>query len=352
MALNRRRVGVENLESRRLLAILADVPFANADRLESDVAVIRVVTAESVRAGKASHEAEAVDENLLDEIAISIAAGNLAGTRAAELRFNYASEAMDIDPNSLQLGDAWRGRASLVRNVDQIAGTVSVFIYSAQPIMVGEGELLHFGGELSDQSALSQPKELLELVKFELNERQQPVKPVVSLEVSSVLAPGVHEEPRLVEAVRPIQASRIQELASGQRQEEDTVQVVNRSQFAVPNQPLVERAQPVLAERKVTQLPRQVSTVVGMRGSWGVPVEFPQHQPTDRLPPPWSELSRMEVSAGVTTVRQPWITDEIGRRRSLIEPIRRNALFGYAEQVKPDSLDSLTTQVLACFPWG
>lgn len=75
------------------------------------------------------------------------------GVRAAEVRIQFDPLTVRPDMNSLRAGDAWNGKASVVANVDEVAGTLVAFVFATRPI-AGQGNLLEleFKSTNSDSS--------------------------------------------------------------------------------------------------------------------------------------------------------------------------------------------------------
>jgi hypothetical protein len=74
------------------------------------------------------------------------------GVRAAEVRIQFDPLSVQPDLSTIKAGDAWNGKASVVANVDEIAGTLVAFLFTTRPI-TGQGNLL----ELEFKSAGSDP---------------------------------------------------------------------------------------------------------------------------------------------------------------------------------------------------
>lgn len=189
MALFSRRLSVERLDARRMFASLA---YDSPDGTDAGQLVSVSSSQQQMQSSGLEHHekpgAAPVDglrDELIEQIAHSVAADNLSGARAAELRLDFASDRMEIDPASLKLGDAWRGRASLVKKVDDELGSISVFIFSAQPMGIPEGEMLEFTATMHDGATAGESQSLVELVKFELNEGLLDTVPSMSLDLTT-----------------------------------------------------------------------------------------------------------------------------------------------------------------------
>jgi hypothetical protein len=93
------------------------------------------------------------------------------GVRAAEVRIQFDPLAVQPDLSTIKAGDAWNGKASVVANVDEVAGTLVAFLFTTRPI-TGQGNLLEleFKSAVSDEVGVSPASIGIEQVR--LNEGQ------------------------------------------------------------------------------------------------------------------------------------------------------------------------------------
>ena len=157
-----RRLRVESLETRRLLATLLEPPAPLSCLGHSHTP--------------------------MTEVSVAVEAQNLSGLRGAEFEFRYETAKMDLDPQSIKLGSAWQGKASMVSNIDDLAGTIRIFVYSANPIASSAGELVELEFDVVDHMAADIASRV-ELMKFELNEGQIGSTPRLVFEADKPMFP-------------------------------------------------------------------------------------------------------------------------------------------------------------------
>ncbi len=149
-----RQLRFEILESRKLLA--ADVFIGKQSFCDVDV----------------GQEFKIIDESG-DKTTVEVQASNLIGLRGAEFRFHFDTSAFDVESHSVKAGAAWRGKASVVAKIDDSAGTLDVFVYSANPITIDSGDLIEFDMKIDTNMVdciANAMASKVELTKIELNE--------------------------------------------------------------------------------------------------------------------------------------------------------------------------------------
>ncbi|MBB3204355.1 hypothetical protein FHS27_000119 [Rhodopirellula rubra] len=110
MARTRRRLNPERLENRQLLASVLLGPVATSPTLDTVAAVY---------------------------------AEEAPNLRAAEIRFQYDPEVLQIQTQDIHAGDIWNDKASVLANVDESAGIVTAFVFSVEPINNSQGDLIN-----------------------------------------------------------------------------------------------------------------------------------------------------------------------------------------------------------------
>ena len=80
--------------------------------------------------------------DVLDSLAVSVESFDIEGLRAAEIRMKYDPRSLALTGDDIQAGEAWQGRASLISHIDEDAGAVSIFLFSAEPIENQSGKLV------------------------------------------------------------------------------------------------------------------------------------------------------------------------------------------------------------------
>lgn len=146
-----RRLGYEFLESRRLLSTTT---------LAETVPTVRV---------------EIPDQNValpVSQFTVPVNIGSAAGLRGAELQLRYDSTVLDTDEDSLTAGSIWSpDAAQVVANVDDEAGTITVWIFQADEIDPQAGSLVNIQFRVISQ-VTSGSTTLINLTDARLNEDQ------------------------------------------------------------------------------------------------------------------------------------------------------------------------------------
>lgn len=140
-----RPLTVQPLETRRLLAAV-NIP----DDLSGDASAI-----------------VSVPLNVDDSSAI----------RGAEIRLTYDTDLLDLDPDAVLAGSVWTGSdTQVIVNVDDAAGTVTIFVAASAALPSGSGSLVILPFSIADTAATGDTA-VLDLTKVRLNEGQIPVIP-------------------------------------------------------------------------------------------------------------------------------------------------------------------------------
>ncbi len=148
MAIRKKRLSVESLESRRMMASVSMpsvmLPVPSADIFKSAIP---------------------------PEISTPIQVHSVDGMRSAEVHIQFDPQKVSTDVSRIRGGELWDGRVSVLANVDQDAGTIVAFLYSARPIRSGDGELLDIQFVSQDNRPSGEPIEI-DLQKVRINEGQ------------------------------------------------------------------------------------------------------------------------------------------------------------------------------------
>jgi hypothetical protein len=141
-----RRLGIENLELRRLLAAV-NIP----DDLSGPVGA---------------------------EVATPVNIDNAAGVRGAEIRISYNPDIFTLDEDDITAGTSWEDAddTQVVASVDATAGTVVIFISSSTALPTGAGSLAVLGFRIRDEVA-PDTESVIDLVEVSLNEGAISVTP-------------------------------------------------------------------------------------------------------------------------------------------------------------------------------
>lgn len=86
------------------------------------------------------------DPSVAAEVSTPIEVTGAEGLRAAEVRIQFDPSEVTTDAAHIRSGSLWGGQAAVIANVDQSAGTIVAFVFSARPVTTGDGELIdiHF----------------------------------------------------------------------------------------------------------------------------------------------------------------------------------------------------------------
>ena len=152
MATKTFKLGVQQLESRRLLASVS-IPSVIADSLAEATTPVEI--------------------------------SNAQGVRAAEVRIQFDPTEVTTDASRIQAGSVWNGRGMVIANVDEQAGTIVAFVYSSKPVAHDDGGLIDIGFAVKNDRRSFMPIEI-DLQKVRLNEGQIPLanEPVSGLDPS------------------------------------------------------------------------------------------------------------------------------------------------------------------------
>ncbi|WP_197455287.1 cohesin domain-containing protein [Stieleria neptunia] len=122
MAVQTRRLAAERLESRRLLATVS----------------VEQSFDESAR-----------------ELRLPLRVENAQDVRAAEIRIEYDPNVVRAEEWKVEPGEFWNGRVSLSVNIDQDAGTITAFLFTAEPVAATAGDLIRI--DFQEEACVSQP---------------------------------------------------------------------------------------------------------------------------------------------------------------------------------------------------
>jgi hypothetical protein len=115
--------------------------------------------------------ADIFDSTIPPEISTPVQVRSVDGMRSAEVHIQFDPQKVSTDVSRIRGGTLWDGRVSVLANVDQDAGTIVAFLYSARPIASGDGELLDIHFVSRDNLPSGEPIEI-DLQKVRINEGQ------------------------------------------------------------------------------------------------------------------------------------------------------------------------------------
>lgn len=76
------------------------------------------------------------------EVSTPIEVSGAEGLRAAEVRIQFDPTEVTTDASQIRSGSIWGGKAAVIANVNQEAGTIVAFVFSATPVTSGDGGLI------------------------------------------------------------------------------------------------------------------------------------------------------------------------------------------------------------------
>ncbi|WP_040768757.1 cohesin domain-containing protein [Novipirellula maiorica] len=141
-----RRLGLESLELRRLLAAV-DIP----DDLTGDVSA---------------------------QVAVPVNVDNAADIRGVEIRLSYDTDLLDLTSDAITAGSVFNGAqdTQVTANVDDAAGTVVIFVSASTGLSATSGSLVQMSFTIAD-NAVAGNTTVFDLSEVVLNEGQITVDP-------------------------------------------------------------------------------------------------------------------------------------------------------------------------------
>lgn len=146
MARSKRPLGLQALESRRLLAAV-EIP----DNLVGAPAAV---------------------------VSVPVNVDTAAGIRAAEIRLSYDTNLLDLTEAAVTAGTVWASATDtqVTANVNDAAGTVVIFISSSSDLTAISGSLVQLGFTIASNATIGNST-AINLTEVELNEGLIPVSP-------------------------------------------------------------------------------------------------------------------------------------------------------------------------------
>ncbi|TWU19169.1 hypothetical protein Poly21_13400 [Allorhodopirellula heiligendammensis] len=124
-------------------------------------------------------------QTIAAEVSTPIEVTGADGMRAAEVRIQFDPSEVTTDASRIRSGDVWGGRAAVIANVNQEAGTIVAFVFSATPVATGDGKLIDIDFTPNPGSSLGEPI-AIDVQKVRLNEGHISLtqEPIVGLDAS------------------------------------------------------------------------------------------------------------------------------------------------------------------------
>lgn len=110
-------------------------------------------------------------------VSVPLNVDDSSAIRGAEIRLSYDTDLLDLDPDAVLAGSVWTGSdTQVIVNVDDAAGTVTIFVAASVALPSGSGSLVILPFSIADTAATGDMA-ILDLTKVRLNEGQIPVIP-------------------------------------------------------------------------------------------------------------------------------------------------------------------------------
>src|SRR5690606_15543279 len=110
-------------------------------------------------------------------VSVPLNVDDSSAIRGAEIRLTYDTDLLDLDPDAVLAGSVWTGSdTQVIVNVDDAAGTVTIFVAASAALPSGSGSLVILPFSIADSAATGDTA-VLDLTKVRLNEGQIPVIP-------------------------------------------------------------------------------------------------------------------------------------------------------------------------------
>ncbi len=108
---------------------------------------------------------------ITEQVSAPIQVTGAENLRAAEVRIQFDPQKVTTDVSRIHGGKLWDGRAAVIANVDQESGTIVAFLYSANPVKEGDGDLLDIHFVAKSDTSSGEPIEI-DVQEVRLNEGQ------------------------------------------------------------------------------------------------------------------------------------------------------------------------------------
>ncbi|TWT65247.1 Cohesin domain protein [Allorhodopirellula solitaria] len=105
------------------------------------------------------------------EVAAPISVTGADGLRAAEVRIQFDPSEVTTDASQISSGSIWNGKASVIARVDQEAGSIVVYVFAANPVPSGDGELIDIDFTVQPGASQRGPADI-DVQRVRLNEGQ------------------------------------------------------------------------------------------------------------------------------------------------------------------------------------
>lgn len=105
-----------------------------------------------------------------DRVTVPVNIDDATGVRAAEIRIEYDPALLDVQRKDIVAGSAWAGTAVAMSNVDEQAGVIVVYVFSAENLAGGAGSVIDVSFTIRSDAPPS--RLVIDLAKVRLNEGQ------------------------------------------------------------------------------------------------------------------------------------------------------------------------------------
>jgi hypothetical protein len=113
-------------------------------------------------------------------VTVRVEIDDATGVRAAEIRIEYDTSQLDVQPKDITAGSAWDGKALVMANVDEQAGVIVVFAFATESLAEGSGSLIDVSFRIRSDARPTEAA--IDLAELRLNEGQ--------IELSAKPVPG------------------------------------------------------------------------------------------------------------------------------------------------------------------
>jgi hypothetical protein len=101
---------------------------------------------------------------------------DVEGLRAAEIKIDYDPAVFATDNRSINAGSVWKGRGMVVANVDEVAGTITAFVFTSEPVERPSGNLVEIEfrkiSNATHEETLESQRSTIGIQKVSLNEQE------------------------------------------------------------------------------------------------------------------------------------------------------------------------------------
>lgn len=113
---------------------------------------------------------DAVVAHSAERVTVPVNIDDATGVRAAEIRIEYDTSQLNVQPKDIAAGSAWDGKALAISKIDEPAGVIVVFVFATEDLESGSGSLLDVSFTIRNEARAT--KAAVDLAEVRLNEGQ------------------------------------------------------------------------------------------------------------------------------------------------------------------------------------